>query len=169
MNTKMQFRIGHGYDVHRFADKAEVDAHVTIGGVKIAHTHTLLAHSDGDVLVHALCDALLGALALGDIGQHFPDNDPDYRNYSSLVLLQQVMKLVRAEKWDVANADTTLVAEQPRFAPHIQAMRAALASAMNIQTAQISVKATTSEGLGFTGRQEGMACHAVVLLQRAVD
>jgi 2-C-methyl-D-erythritol 2,4-cyclodiphosphate synthase len=162
----MQLRIGHGYDVHRFADKAEADAHVTIGGVKIAHTHALLAHSDGDVLVHALCDALLGALALGDIGRHFPDSDPRYRNCSSLSLLQHVLTLVRAEGWEVANADTTLVAQAPRFAPYVQHMRETLAQAMGVEAAQVSVKATTTEGLGFTGRKEGIACHAVTLLQR---
>ena len=164
----MEFRIGHGYDVHRFADKAEPGASVTIGGVKIAHTHALLAHSDGDVLVHALCDALLGALALGDIGHHFPDSDPRYRNCSSLLLLQNVLTLIRTEGWNVANADTTLVAQLPRFAPHVQNMRETLAAAMNVNAAQVSVKATTTEGLGFTGRQEGIACHAVVLLQRMV-
>lgn len=165
----MQFRIGHGYDVHRFADNAEAGACVTIGGVQIAHTHALLAHSDGDVLVHALCDALLGALALGDIGHHFPDSDPRYRNCSSLLLLQNVLTLVRTEGWNVANADTTLVAQLPRFAPHVQAMRDSLAAAMNVTAAQLSVKATTTEGLGFAGRQEGIACYAVVLLQRTVD
>ena len=162
----MQFRIGHGYDVHRFADKAEAGAHVTIGGVRIAHTHALLAHSDGDVLVHALCDALLGALALGDIGRHFPDSDPRYHNCSSLLLLEHVLTLVRAEGWELANADTTLVAQAPRFAPHVQNMRETLAHAMGTEIAQVSVKATTTEGLGFTGRQEGIACHAVTLLQR---
>jgi 2-C-methyl-D-erythritol 2,4-cyclodiphosphate synthase len=164
----MQFRIGQGYDVHRFADSAESGAFVTIGGVKIAHTHALLAHSDGDVLVHALCDALLGALALGDIGHHFSDSDPRYRNCSSLLLLQNVLTLVRTEGWNLANADTTLVAQLPRFAPHVQAMRETLAAAMNVTAGQLSVKATTTEGLGFAGRQEGIACYAVVLLQRTV-
>jgi 2-C-methyl-D-erythritol 2,4-cyclodiphosphate synthase len=162
----MEFRIGQGYDVHRFAANAEAGACLTIGGVKIAHTHALLAHSDGDVLAHALCDALLGALALGDIGHHFPDSDPRYHNCSSLLLLQNVLTLVRVEGWYVANADTTLVAQLPRFAPHVQAMRESLAAAMNINVGQISVKATTTEGLGFAGRQEGIACYAVVLLQR---
>jgi 2-C-methyl-D-erythritol 2,4-cyclodiphosphate synthase len=167
--NNMQFRIGHGYDVHRFGNKADAGAHITIGGVKIAHSHTVLAHSDGDVLVHALCDALLGALALGDIGHHFPDSDPRYRNCSSLLLLQNVLTLVRTEGWSLANADTTLVAQLPRFAPHVQAMRETLSATMNVATGQISVKATTTEGLGFTGRQEGIACHAVVLLQRMAD
>jgi 2-C-methyl-D-erythritol 2,4-cyclodiphosphate synthase len=162
----MQYRIGNGYDVHRFADNAQSGAHITIGGVKIAHPHPLLAHSDGDVLVHALCDALLGALALGDIGRHFPDSDPAYRNCSSLTLLQHVLQLVGAQGWELANADMTLVAELPRFAPHVPAMRNTLAAAMQVEADQLSVKATTTEGLGFTGRQEGIACHAVVLLQR---
>lgn len=167
MSDAMQFRIGHGYDVHRFADHAETEAQLTIGGVAIDHTHRLLAHSDGDVLVHALCDALLGALALGDIGRHFPDTDPRYRNCSSLLLLQNVLTLVRTEGWNLANADTTLVAQAPRFAPHVANIREALAAAMNVNAGQVSVKATTTEGLGFTGRREGIACHAVVLLQRA--
>lgn len=165
--SDMQFRIGQGYDVHRFSDAPVNGAQLMIGGVAIPHTHTLLAHSDGDVLVHALCDALLGALALGDIGRHFPDSDPRYRNCSSLLLLQDVLARVRTEGWNVANADTTLVAQQPRFAPHVQAMRETLANAMNVETGQVSVKATTTEGLGFTGRQEGIACYAVVLLQRS--
>jgi 2-C-methyl-D-erythritol 2,4-cyclodiphosphate synthase len=169
MNDTMQFRIGHGYDVHRFADAVEAGAHITIGGVQIAHTHALLAHSDGDVLVHALCDALLGALGLGDIGHHFPDSDPRYRNCSSLLLLQNVLTLVRTEGWNLGNADTTLVAQVPRFAPHVQAMRETLATAMNVTSGQISVKATTTEGLGFTGRQEGIACHAVVMLHRVAN
>lgn len=166
MSDTVHFRIGHGYDVHRFAATAEPGAQLTIGGVRIAHFHRLLAHSDGDVLVHALCDALLGALALGDIGKHFPDSDARYRNCSSLLLLQNVLTLVRTEGWNVANADTTLVAQQPRFAPHVQAMRETLAAAMNVAIDQVSVKATTTEGLGFAGRQEGIACYAVVLLQR---
>jgi 2-C-methyl-D-erythritol 2,4-cyclodiphosphate synthase len=166
MSDTVQIRIGQGYDVHRFADTAEPDAQLTIGGVRIAHSHRLLAHSDGDVLVHALCDALLGALALGDIGTHFPDIDPRYRGCSSLLLLQDVMALVRNAGWDLANADTTLVAQRPRFAPHVQVMRETLATTMNVAVDQVSVKATTTEGLGFTGRQEGIACYAVVLLQK---
>ena len=165
MSDTVQLRIGHGYDVHRFAENMQAGAHVTIGGVKIPHTHTLLAHSDGDVLVHALCDALLGALALGDIGRHFPDSDPRYRNCSSLLLLQNVLTLVRTEGWNVANADTTLVAQQPRFAPHIQIMRETLATAMNVNVAQISVKATTTDHLGFTGRGEGLCAMAIVAVQ----
>ena len=162
----MQFRIGNGYDVHRFAVTEEAGAAITIGGVAIASKRRLLAHSDGDVLVHALCDALLGALALGDIGHHFPDSDPQYHGISSLLLLQQVMKLVHAKDWEVTNLDLTLIAQEPRFAPHITAIRASLAKALATDTDRISVKATTTEGLGFAGRKEGIACQAVVLLQR---
>jgi 2-C-methyl-D-erythritol 2,4-cyclodiphosphate synthase len=162
----MQFRIGNGYDVHRFAVTEEAGATITIGGVAIASKRRLLAHSDGDVLVHALCDALLGALALGDIGHHFPDSDPQYRGISSLLLLQHVMKLVRAKNWDVTNLDLTLIAQEPRFAPHVAAIRTSLANALATEVDRISVKATTTEGLGFAGRKEGIACQAVVLLQR---
>lgn len=161
----MQFRIGNGYDVHRFGEPATAAA-LTIGGVHIPHERPLLAHSDGDVLVHALCDAVLGALALGDIGHHFPDSDPRYRGISSLQLLQHVMTLVLERGWSLANADLTLVAQAPRFAPHIQAMRATLAPVLAVDTDRVSVKATTTEGLGFAGRKEGIACYAVVLLQR---
>lgn len=164
----MQFRIGHGYDVHRFADLVQVDGAITIGGVAIAHPRALVAHSDGDVLVHALCDALLGALALGDIGKHFPDSDPRYRNCSSLLLLQQVILLIRGQGWELANADMTLIAELPRFAPHVLRMRETLATTLAVAVGDISVKATTTEGLGFTGRQEGIACEAVVLIRKVV-
>lgn len=164
----MQYRIGNGYDVHRFAASPEnaQPVYLVIGGVRIAHTHALLAHSDGDVLVHALCDALLGALALGDIGRHFPDSDPRYRGANSLLLLQQVLELVRQEGWSLANADLTVVAQLPRIAPHVTAIRETLARCMDVHVGQISVKATTTEGLGFTGRQEGIACYAAALLQQ---
>jgi 2-C-methyl-D-erythritol 4-phosphate cytidylyltransferase/2-C-methyl-D-erythritol 2,4-cyclodiphosphate synthase len=163
----MQFRIGHGYDVHRFADAAEEGATLTLGGIVIAHSHRLLAHSDGDVLVHALCDALLGALALGDIGQHFPDTDPRYRGVSSLLLLEEVCHKVAAAGWQLGNADLTIVAQAPRMALHIDAMRSTLAASCGTTPERISVKATTTEGLGFAGRREGIACHASVLLQRS--
>ncbi len=161
----MSMRIGNGYDVHRFGDAVPGGATLTIGGVQIAHERPLLAHSDGDVLVHALCDALLGALALGDIGRHFPDTDARYRGIDSLQLLQHVMTLVQDRGWQLANVDTTLVAQVPRFAPHVQAMRELLAPMLGVMSDQVSVKATTTEGLGFTGRREGIACYAVVLLQ----
>ena len=162
----MSLRIGNGYDVHRFGDAVPGGTSLTIGGVKIPHERPLLAHSDGDVLVHALCDALLGALALGDIGRHFPDSDARYRGIDSLQLLQHVMSLVQDRGWQVANVDTTLVAQVPRFAPHVQAMQERLAPLLGVGADQVSVKATTTEGLGFTGRREGIACYAVVLLQR---
>jgi 2-C-methyl-D-erythritol 2,4-cyclodiphosphate synthase len=161
----MQFRIGNGYDVHRFAEHEDNDGFITIGGVQIAHSKTLIAHSDGDVLIHALCDALLGALALGDIGQHFPDTDARYKNCNSRDLLRSVMALITENGWYLANADMTLVAQAPRFAPHIDLMRTTLAETLKAIPGQIGVKATTTEGLGFTGRKEGIACYAVVLLQ----
>jgi len=162
----MTLRIGNGYDVHRFAEAAEADVHLTIGGVRIPYERRLLAHSDGDVLIHALCDALLGALALGDIGKHFPDTDPNYRGISSVLLLQHVMNLVHEHGYKLGNADMTLVAQAPKFAPHIAAMRNTLAEALQVEPERLSVKATTTEGLGFTGRREGIACYAVVLLER---
>ena len=162
----MQIRIGHGFDVHRFDQQAEASAHITIGGVRIAHSHRLVAHSDGDVLAHALCDALLGALALGDIGGHFPDSDSRYRGCDSLELLAAVVQLLHTEGWQLANADMTLVAQAPRFAQYIPDMRGKLASVLHCEVNMVSVKATTTEGLGFTGRREGIACHAVVLMQR---
>jgi 2-C-methyl-D-erythritol 2,4-cyclodiphosphate synthase len=161
----MQFRIGNGYDVHRFGEVA-VDATLMIGGVRIAYERPLLAHSDGDVLVHALCDAVLGALALGDIGHHFPDSDAHYRGISSLQLLQHVVTLAVERGWSLVNADVTLVAQAPRFAPYIETMRSTLATVLAVDVGQVSVKATTTEGLGFAGRKEGIACYAVVLLQR---
>lgn len=161
----MRLRIGNGYDVHRFAETTDEPAWLIIGGVRIAHEHTLLAHSDGDVLIHALCDAMLGALALGDIGHHFPDSDPRYRGISSVLLLREVNALLRERGFVLGNADLTLVAQAPRFAPHIQAMRTRVAEALEVPLDSISIKATTTEGLGFAGRREGIACYAVVLLE----
>jgi len=153
-------RIGHGYDVHRFG---EGDA-VILGGVRIPHQRGLIAHSDGDVLVHAVCDALLGAIGAGDIGRHFPDTDAANANVDSRLLLRQVMSLVSRGGWVVANLDATLVAEAPRMAAHVGAMCANLAEDLRVPACQVNVKATTTEGLGFTGRGEGIAAHAVVLL-----
>lgn len=153
-------RIGHGYDVHRFGEGHEV----VLGGVRIPHEKGLEAHSDGDVLVHAICDALLGAIGQGDIGQHFPDTDPDNAGIDSRLLLRRVFKLVSAAGWRLANLDATLVAQAPKMAPHIPAMRRHLASDLGAAVTQVNVKATTTEGLGFTGRAEGIAAHAVVLL-----
>ncbi|WP_438280248.1 2-C-methyl-D-erythritol 2,4-cyclodiphosphate synthase [Pseudomonas alabamensis] len=153
-------RIGHGYDVHRFTD----GAFITLGGLQIAHTRGLLAHSDGDVLLHALSDALLGAAALGDIGKHFPDTDPQFKGADSRVLLRHVVSLVRAKGWQVGNVDATIVAQAPKMAPHIERMRTLIAEDLDVQVDQVNVKATTTEKLGFTGREEGIAVHAVALL-----
>ncbi len=153
-------RIGHGYDVHRFAE----GDFITLGGVRIAHTSGLLAHSDGDVVLHALSDALLGAAALGDIGKHFPDTDPQFKGADSRVLLRYVLKQVQAKGWKVGNVDATIVAQVPKMAPHIESMRALIAEDLQVDIDQVNVKATTTEKLGFTGREEGIAVHAVALL-----
>lgn len=155
-------RIGSGFDVHAFTEGNAV----TLGGIRIAHTHGLLAHSDGDVLIHALCDALLGALALGDIGVHFPPSDATYKNADSTELLAKCMQMVRDKGYELANADMTLICEQPKINPHVFAMRERLASVMQVGIEQLSIKATTTEQLGFTGRGEGIAAQAVVLLNK---
>ena len=156
-------RIGHGYDVHRFGE----GDFVTLGGVQIPHRFGLLAHSDGDVLLHALSDALLGAAALGDIGRHFPDTDPTFKGADSRVLLRHVLALVKAKGWQVGNVDATIVAQAPKMAPHIDAMRDLIAADLEVELDQVNVKATTTEKLGFTGREEGIAVHAVALLVSA--
>ena len=157
------FRIGFGYDVHRFAEGRSL----IIGGVKIPHPLGLLGHSDADVLTHAIIDALLGALAKGDIGQHFPDTDLRYKNMESLAMLAKVMGWVAEEGFRVMNVDTTVVAERPRLAPYLMTMREKLSRIMDIQANQINIKATTTEGMGFCGREEGIAAYAVVSLVRA--
>ena len=154
-------RIGQGFDVHAFT----AGDHVMLGGVRIPHSHGLKAHSDGDVALHALADALLGALALGDIGHFFPDTDPAWRGADSAVLLQKVYEQVTAAGYRLGNADITLIAQKPKMAPHIGAMRQRIADLLNAGTGQVSVKATTTEQLGFTGREEGIAVSAVVLLE----
>lgn len=161
MNSRM--RIGHGYDVHRFAE----GSFITLGGVRIEHHSGLLAHSDGDVLLHALCDALLGAAALGDIGKHFPDSDPAFKGADSRMLLRHVLELIKGKGWQVGNIDATIVAQAPKMATHIDAMRAVIAEDLNVTVDQVNVKATTTEKLGFTGREEGIAVHAVALLVAA--
>ncbi|UTW08739.1 2-C-methyl-D-erythritol 2,4-cyclodiphosphate synthase [Pseudomonas benzenivorans] len=153
-------RIGHGYDVHRFGE----GEFVTLGGVQIPHKFGLIAHSDGDVLLHALSDALLGAAALGDIGQHFPDTDPRFKGADSRALLRHVLGLIQAKGWRVGNVDATIVAQAPKMAPHIPAMRERIAADLQVDLDQVNVKATTTEKLGFTGREEGIAVHAVALL-----
>lgn len=157
------FRIGTGYDVHAFGP----GDHVILGGVRIAHPRGLQAHSDGDVLIHALCDALLGALALGDIGQHFPPGDPAFENADSRGLLRSVRALLEQRGWRVVNVDSVVVCERPKLLPHVPAMRRHLAEDLGVEIDAVGVKATTSEKLGFTGREEGIAAQAVALLQRA--
>ncbi len=155
-----QIRIGHGYDVHRLAE----DRKLIIGGVEIPYEKGLLGHSDADVLTHAVMDSLLGALALGDIGKHFPDTDQRYKGADSLALASHVASLIEREGWKIANIDATVLAQAPKLAPHIPAMRQKLADVLCIDLSQISVKATTEEGLGFTGERLGIAAHAVALL-----
>ncbi len=154
-------RIGHGYDVHAFGE----GDHIVIGGVAIPHHRGLVAHSDGDVLIHALCDALLGAVGLGDIGRHFPDTDPAWRNADSRVMLRRVIALVAERGWSLGNADLTLVAQAPKMAPHLAGMLACLSDDFGCGPERVNIKATTTERLGFEGREEGIACHAVVLLE----
>ena len=156
-------RIGHGYDVHAFGD----GDHIMLCGVRIAHQNGLIAHSDGDVALHALADALLGALALGDIGHHFPDDDPTFEGADSRQLLRQVIALVKARGFELGNADLTIVAQAPKLASHIAAMRQNLSEDLDGDIDLINVKATTTEKLGFVGREEGIAVHAVVLLKES--
>ncbi|MGM0858094.1 MAG: 2-C-methyl-D-erythritol 2,4-cyclodiphosphate synthase [Pseudomonadota bacterium] len=154
-------RIGHGFDVHRFGP----GDHLMLGGVKVAFDQGFVAHSDGDVLLHAVSDALLGACALGDIGHHFPDTDPAWKGADSRDLLRQVMALVRGEGYNVVNIDATVMAQAPKLAPLVGAMRDAIAADLALSIGQVNVKATTTERLGFTGRGEGIAAEAVVLLR----
>jgi 2-C-methyl-D-erythritol 2,4-cyclodiphosphate synthase len=153
-------RIGTGFDVHAFGP----GDHVMLGGIRIAHERGVLAHSDGDVAIHALCDALLGALALGDIGKHFPPDDPRWKGADSRVFLRQVRTLLAQHGHALGNADITVIAERPRVGPHVEAMREALAAELGVPVSRISVKATTTERLGFAGREEGIAAMAVALL-----
>ena len=154
-------RIGHGYDVHKLVEERDL----ILGGVKIDHQKGLLGHSDADVLVHAIMDAILGAAAMGDIGKLFPDNDPKYSGADSLKLLSEVVRRVRGNGYDIENIDSTVVAQAPKLSPHIERMRENIASAAGVGVSKVSVKATTEEGLGFSGRGEGIAAHAVVLLK----
>ena len=169
-------RVGQGFDVHAFGDvdccndvavnKGKPGVFIVLGGVAIPFNRPLLAHSDGDVLLHALCDALLGAAGLGDIGRHFPDTDPRYQDISSRHLLREVMALLAQNKWRVGNADLTIIAQAPRMAPYRTAMVENIAADMDCRCEQVNVKATTTETLGFTGRGEGIACMATVLIER---
>jgi len=155
-----KMRIGHGFDAHRFGP----GDHVMIGGVALPHHQGLVAHSDGDVLIHAICDAILGAAALGDIGRHFPDSDELWKDANSRLLLRKVVSSVLDSGWRVVNLDSTVIAQAPRLGGHIEAMRENLAADLQVDRMQVNVKATTTEKMGFTGREEGIAAHAVVLL-----
>jgi 2-C-methyl-D-erythritol 2,4-cyclodiphosphate synthase len=155
-------RIGHGYDVHAFGGNKPL----VLGGVSIPNHIGLLAHSDGDVLLHAVCDALLGAAGFGDIGKHFPDNDERYANIDSSKLLSEVVELIRKEGYKVANIDVSVVAETPRMSPHIQMMISKLAELLLVEEGQVNVKATTTEKLGYIGRKEGIAVHCVCLISK---
>ena len=156
-------RIGHGYDVHRLVE----DRELMLGGVKIPYTHGLLGHSDADVLLHAVSDALLGAAGLGDIGKHFPDTDPQYKGADSLKLLQIVGEKVSEAGYRISNLDVTMIAQRPKLRPYIEIMERNIADALKLDPGRVNVKATTEEGLGFTGLGEGMACHAVCLLEES--
>lgn len=158
-------RIGHGYDVHRLVPERKL----ILGGVEIAHETGLLGHSDADVLLHAICDALLGAIGAGDIGKHFPDTDPAFKGIDSRRLLAQVTVLVTESGYQIVNVDSTILAQQPKMAPHLEQMIANIAAACQLAPGRINIKATTTEGLGFVGRSEGIAAHAVALLQRSDD
>jgi 2-C-methyl-D-erythritol 2,4-cyclodiphosphate synthase len=153
-------RIGHGYDVHAFT----AGDHVMLGGVRIAHSKGIRAHSDGDVVLHALCDALLGAAALGDIGRHFPDTDAQWKGADSRTILRETVKLVAGRKLKPSQVDITVIAEAPKLAPHVMAMRVVISKGLDIPLDRVNVKATTHEGLGAIGRGEGLAAHAVALL-----
>lgn len=155
-------RVGQGYDVHRFGE----GDHLVLGGVRIDHHQGLVAHSDGDVLIHALCDALLGAAALGDIGQHFPDTDEQYAGADSRELLKHVMQLLSQGGYRLNNIDATIVAQAPKIAPYINDMKQRLADDLGISLSQVNIKATTTEQLGFEGREEGIATHAIALLEQ---
>ena len=163
MSDTIPFRIGQGFDVHAFGE----GDNVVIGGVRIPHSRGFVAHSDGDVAIHALCDAMLGALAMGDIGTHFPPSDERWKDADSRVFLRHCRELVGARGWRLGNADITIVCEQPKIGPHAAAMRGLIAADLQVDVEAVSVKATTNEKLGHLGRGEGIAAHAVCLLARA--
>lgn len=159
------FRIGHGYDAHRFTE-VNAGKPLILGGVTIPWERGLIAHSDGDAVIHALCDAILGALALGDIGHHFPDSDQKLAGMNSAVFLREIVVMMRARHWRLGNADITILAQAPKMAPYIHDMRQHLAQLLQVEEEQINVKASTTEGMGFVGRKEGLEAYAVVLLER---
>ena len=156
------FRIGHGYDVHKLENRKKF----IIGGIQIDHDKGAVGHSDADVVIHVICDALLGALSLGDIGKHFPDTDEKYKGIDSKVLLYKVLDLVKEKEYRISNVDVTILLQKPKLRDHINSMRATLSNIMEIDISQISVKATTTEGLGFVGREEGVAAHCVCLIEQ---
>ncbi len=158
----MKFKTGHGYDVHKLVNKRKL----ILGGVEVKHTKGLLGHSDADVLTHAVIDSLLGAAALGDIGKHFPDNDEKYKNADSIILLKEVCNIIRSHGYEISNIDSTIVAQAPKLRPYIDEMRSNLAEAMNIDIDDVSIKATTEEQLGFTGKEEGISAFAVSLIYK---
>lgn len=158
----MKLRVGFGYDVHKLVE----DRELWLGGIKIEHTLGLLGHSDADVLIHAICDALLGAANMRDIGYHFPDTAGEYKNIDSKILLRKTMKLIRDAGYELENIDATVAAERPKLNPHIPEMKRVLAETMSVDAEDISIKATTTENLGFTGRQEGIAAYATVLIRK---
>ena len=160
---KIKYKIGLGYDVHQFAEGRDL----WLGGIKIEHTKGLLGHSDADVLIHAICDALLGAASLRDIGYNFPDTDNAYKNIDSKILLKRTIDLVRSKGWEISNIDSTICAQEPKLNPHIEDMRACLASVLGVDVDDVSIKATTTEHLGFVGRKEGIAAYATVLLVKS--
>jgi len=160
MSFTADFRIGHGYDVHRLDEKREL----FLGGVKIPASKGCVAHSDGDVLIHAICDALLGAANLGDIGKHFPDDDPQYKNISSTILLNKVLEILNDNKFAINNIDSTICLQKPKISPFIESIQSNLANILKIET--VSVKATTTENLGFIGKEEGIAAYAVALIRK---
>ena len=159
---KCNFRVGHGYDVHKLTEGRRL----VLGGVEIPHTLGLLGHSDADVLVHAVMDAIIGALGLGDIGKHFPDTSSEYKDISSITLLERVYELLLSEGAEVVNVDATVIAQKPKLAPYINTMRENIARTLNMDSADVNIKATTEERLGFTGREEGISAHAVALIQK---
>lgn len=158
-------RVGMGYDVHKLMEGRDL----ILGGVKIPWEKGLLGHSDADVLIHAVMDALLGAAALGDIGKHFPDTDPQYKGISSILLLEHVGRLIREQGYQIENIDATIIAQKPKMAPHISQMRSNMAEALEISVDQLNIKATTEEGLGFTGKEEGISAQAICLLNPVRD
>jgi 2-C-methyl-D-erythritol 2,4-cyclodiphosphate synthase len=161
----MRFRVGIGYDVHQLVAGRKL----FLGGVEIPFERGLLGHSDADVLIHAICDAILGALGLGDIGRHFPDSDPAYKGISSLILLDQIVTLMQQHHYEIGNLDTIIIAQKPKVSPYIEAMRTTLATTLRTSPDRVNVKATTTEGLGFTGRAEGIAAQAIVHITASAD